>query len=68
MITITITEGTTTREDMAYMLRNIADMIENGYTSGYTPQWELHGDEEPPTIRRTFYFDTGVRPGIPLKE
>jgi hypothetical protein len=41
MISINITEEKNTPEEMAETLRHIANQIEQGYTSGYYPTWEL---------------------------
>ena len=46
MISITVTEETRTADDMAHVLRTIADKIEQGYTSGYGPNFSLNGEEE----------------------
>lgn len=45
MITITITEETYTKQDMVYVLERIKMLIEEGYTSGYGPAWQLSGEE-----------------------
>lgn len=44
-ITITVDEEAETKSDMADALRRIAGLIDEGYTSGYSPMWELHGEE-----------------------
>lgn len=41
MISINITEEKNTPEEMVETLRHIANQIEQGYTSGYYPTWEL---------------------------
>jgi hypothetical protein len=46
MISINITEETSTNDNMASLLRRIADLIDEGYTSGYEPDWDLFGQEE----------------------
>lgn len=46
MITISITEEVSDNQAMADLLRNIAEQIENGMTSGFYPHWDLSGDEE----------------------
>lgn len=35
-----------TVDDMADALRKIADQLEEGYTSGYYPNWELKIEED----------------------
>jgi hypothetical protein len=40
-------EEVTTSDEMAELLRTIADMVEKGFTSGYYPTWDLEGFEEP---------------------
>ena len=37
---------TKTPDEMADLLRKIAGMIEEGYTSGYYPHWELEEQED----------------------
>lgn len=46
MLSIEITEETRTADDMAGLLRRIADMLEEGYTSGFGPDFNLSGEEE----------------------
>lgn len=38
---VTITEQAETPEDLADVLRSIADLLETGFTSGYYPSWQL---------------------------
>jgi hypothetical protein len=38
---IQVDDGTVTANDMAELLRTIADLIEGGFTSGYYPHWRL---------------------------
>lgn len=45
MIRIDISEDAPNASKMADMLRNIADMIDEGFTSGYYPSWSLEGEE-----------------------
>jgi hypothetical protein len=45
-IKINIPESVKDTLDMVNLLRRIADMIEEGYTSGYDPDWSLTGDLE----------------------
>ena len=40
-VKITIPETADDADDMAQRLRCIADMIDQGYTSGYHPGWTL---------------------------
>lgn len=47
MITIVVNEESSTTEDMALVLERIVCLIRQGNTSGYDPDWELSGDEEP---------------------
>lgn len=46
MITITIQEEAKTKNDLVYLLQQIAEQIEEGYSSGYNPNWVLSGEEE----------------------
>jgi GH18 family chitinase len=46
MIKIEITEETNDAQGMADLLREIAGMVEKGFTSGYYPHWQLSGEEE----------------------
>ena len=46
MITISIEEEVDGKQDMAYLLKHIAGLIEDGCTSGVYPHWELLGEEE----------------------
>ncbi len=46
MIKINITEEKNTPEEMAETLRFIANQIEEGYTSGYYPTWELKDETD----------------------
>lgn len=39
--TIDISEATESEDDMVDLLREIADLIEDGYTSGMCPSWVL---------------------------
>ena len=39
--TLVVVEETETTADMADVLRTIAALIEQGYTSGYYPTWQL---------------------------
>lgn len=45
MTSLTV-ERVDTPEEMAKNLRKIADMIDEGYTSGYYPYWELKETDE----------------------
>jgi hypothetical protein len=45
-INIEIIEETETYDDMADLLRHIADQIEEGYRSGIFPSWSTEGEEE----------------------
>lgn len=54
MITIEIDEEQGTHTDMAYLLRHIADLIDKGSTKGFSPNWELKGEEEPDADEQTF--------------
>lgn len=47
MITIEITEKVNTHNDMVNCLNEIVRLIELGCTSGYKPNWNLSGIEEP---------------------
>lgn len=38
---VVVVEETETATDMAGVLRTIAGLIEQGYTSGYYPTWQL---------------------------
>lgn len=44
---IVIQEETNNRQEMADLLREIAEKIEAGLTSGYYPTWNLNGEDEP---------------------
>lgn len=46
MRTIEINEETRTGEEIAEVLDRVAELIREGYTSGYEPSWELVGIEE----------------------
>lgn len=46
MITIEITEKVHTHHDVVLLLEEIQRLINEGFTSGYYPHWELKGDEE----------------------
>lgn len=46
MISINIQEEKSTRQDMVYLLRHIANQIEQGITQGYYPHWNIEGKEE----------------------
>lgn len=46
MISISISEETTTYDGMADVLTDIAYKINRGYKSGYNPTWSLDGYEE----------------------
>lgn len=49
MLKITIHDECKTPEDMADVLDRIAELLREGYTSGYYPGWGLNGTvEEPP--------------------
>lgn len=43
---VIIYDGVETPEDLADQLREIARLIEEGNTSGYTPGWEIVEDED----------------------
>ena len=45
MVKIVISESAETVNDMAFTLRHIADLIEKGNTSGYSPTWAIKGDD-----------------------
>lgn len=47
MRSIIIHEETNDDQNMVDVLRRIADLVEQGYTNGYEPSWELQGEEEP---------------------
>ena len=47
MFSIEIHEEAETSEDMANALRRIADLLDEGYTSGVSPNWMLKGDKSP---------------------
>ena len=47
MLTIEITESVATYDYLADMLRRIADLIDEGYTRGYGPDWSTEGTEDP---------------------
>lgn len=47
MVTIKIHQQEDSANDMAHCLRHIAKLIEEGYTSGCGPSWELEGEDEP---------------------
>jgi len=36
-----IIKETATKENLAFILRNIADFLDSGYSSGYYPTWEI---------------------------
>lgn len=42
---IVIHESVESNEDLADLLRRLADMVEEGYTSGYYPAWEIEEDD-----------------------
>jgi hypothetical protein len=44
MLSISIPTEFSNKSDLAYALRHIADLIEEGYTSG--GDWDLTGEEE----------------------
>ena len=46
MVQIVIQEETSTFNDMATLLRNIANQIENGNTSGFNPTWSVKDTSE----------------------
>jgi hypothetical protein len=43
-VRITITETTADTSDMIDLLRHVADLIEQGYTSGFHPGWSMDDD------------------------
>lgn len=45
MVTITIDEADNNSE-MADKLRHIADLIDEGYSSGAYPDWQLTGEQQ----------------------
>ena len=45
-ISISIPETTDSPENMAELLRSIATMIDEGYTSGYYPHWKIESESE----------------------
>lgn len=46
MLSIKIEETVKTRQDLVYLLEEIAKQVEKGNHSGYYPHWELQGEEE----------------------
>ena len=46
MITVTIDVETSTTSEMADALREIARLIESGYTTGFSPDFVVNGEEE----------------------
>jgi len=46
MLKIEISEEVKTSEDMITVLERIAELVKQGYTSGYDPDWKLTGEEE----------------------
>lgn len=46
MIQIYINEELTTESDVAFTLKHIANLVDEGYRIGYNPNWYLEGDEE----------------------
>ena len=47
MLKIEITEDAADKTDMVELLRRIADLVEEGYTSGNYPDWKLTGEADP---------------------
>jgi hypothetical protein len=45
MITIEISEKVENTNDMVDLLRSIANLVEEGYTSGFSPDWNLSGED-----------------------
>ena len=45
-VTVWIREDNVDSMDMAEALRRVAELLEQGYTSGHYPNWELKIDEE----------------------
>lgn len=43
---IFINDGVETNADLAEQLRHIASLIDQGYTSGQNPGWEIEEDED----------------------
>lgn len=44
MLRIEITETTASVDEMAELLRQIANLIEQGYTSGNYPHWKINDE------------------------
>lgn len=47
MLSIEISEEVSTPSDMAELLGRIAALLEEGFTSGFGPNWTLNGEEKP---------------------
>lgn len=46
MISIDIIEKTSTTNNMASLLHRIAELIDEGYICGFSPDWKMVGEEE----------------------
>lgn len=45
-LTIKITETARDAEELAHLLRHVADLVERGCWMGHYPDWELEGETE----------------------
>ena len=45
-VTVWIREDNLDGQDMAEALRHIADLLDQGYTSGHYPTWEIKIDDD----------------------
>lgn len=45
MVTIQITEEVKNNTELVYLLQHIAKLIDQGFTRGYDPNWEISGEE-----------------------
>ena len=61
MITISISEEVENMDDLSMMLQHIADMVDKGYTIGFTPNYEVFGEEEESQIELAFQNDKTKR-------
>lgn len=43
---VIIYDGADTTDKLAELLKHVAGMIEQGYTSGYNPGWEIVDEDE----------------------
>lgn len=47
MLTINITEEFKSQEDLSNAIREIARLLDNGYTAGHNPNWTIsHSESE----------------------